>query len=405
VPRDIMIEQIATKVREGGRVNAAEALALYRHAPTHLLGSLADGIRAARHPERYVTYIIDRNVNYTNVCVARCNFCAFYRTVGSPDGYVLAFEEIFRKIDETIAVGGNQLLLQGGHNPDLPIQWYEDLFRAVKARYPEFKLHALSPPEVLHIARLNNLTPSAVIDRLVTAGLDSVPGGGAEILVDRVRRLLNCYGKASADEWLGVMRDAHRAGLRTTATMMYGTEEERTEHMLRLRTLQDETGGFTAFITWSFQPDHTELGEARSLVEATGVDYLRTLALSRIVLDNFDNLQASWVTQGGKVGQLSLAFGANDMGSVMIEENVVRAAGAAYCMDEVEIVTNIEDAGFIPKRRNMHYEVLGDPIYREREVPRMRSLATARTDGNTSVPDELRKYPARSRQGKALRTV
>ena len=397
-----MIEQIANKVMAGGRVDAAEALALYRHAPTHLLGSLADGIRARKHPDRFVTYIIDRNVNYTNICVARCNFCAFYRPVGSGDGYVLGFEEIFRKIDETIAVGGNQLLLQGGHNPDLPIAWYEDLFRAVKARYPAFKLHALSPPEVLHIARLNHLTPTQVIDRLIAAGLDSIPGGGAEILVDRVRKLLNCYSKATSDEWLGVMRDAHRAGLRTTATMMYGTVEtdaERIEHMMRLRELQDETGGFTAFITWSYQPEHTEHGG----IEATGVDYLRTLALSRIVLDNFDNLQASWVTQGGKVGQLSLAFGANDMGSVMIEENVVRAAGASYCMDEVEIVLNIEDAGFVAKRRNMHYEVLGDPIFREREVPRMLELATARVEGDTSVPEELRNYPARSRQGKALR--
>jgi len=401
-----MLEQIANKVRDGGRVDAGEALELYRHASTHLLGSLADGIRARKHPERYVTYIIDRNVNYTNVCVARCNFCAFYRPVGSDQGYVLGFDEIFRKIDETIAVGGNQLLLQGGHNPDLPLAWYEDLFRAVKSRYPEFKLHALSPPEVLHIARLNQLTASQVIDRLVSAGLDSIPGGGAEILVDRVRKLLNCHGKASSDEWIGVMRDAHHAGLRTTATMMYGTvetDEERIEHMMRLRDLQDETGGFTAFITWSFQPDHTELGAERQLSEATGVDYLRTLALSRIVLDNFDNLQASWVTQGGKVGQLSLAYGANDMGSVMIEENVVRAAGASYCMDEVEIVVNVEDAGFIPKRRNMHYEVLGDPIFREREVPRMLELATARADGDTSVPEELRNYPARSRQGKALR--
>jgi cyclic dehypoxanthinyl futalosine synthase len=396
------VDQIANKVMNGGRVDAAEALALYRQAPTHLLGRLADAIRARKHPDRFVTYIIDRNVNYTNVCVARCNFCAFYRPVGSSDGYVLGFEEIFRKIDETIAVGGNQLLLQGGHNPDLPIAWYEDLFRAVKARYPEFKLHALSPPEVLHIARLNQLTTRRVIDRLIAAGLDSIPGGGAEILVDRVRKLLNCYGKASSDEWLGVMREAHQAGLRTTVTMMYGTvetDEERIEHLLRVRELQDETGGFTAFITWSYQPEHTEHGGT----EATGVDYLRTLALSRIVLDNIDNLQASWVTQGGKVGQLSLAYGANDMGSVMIEENVVRAAGASYCMDEVEIVNNIEDAGFLAKRRNMHYEILGDPIFREREVPRMLALATARADGDASVPEELKNYPARSRTGKALR--
>jgi cyclic dehypoxanthinyl futalosine synthase len=397
-----MINEIADKVLGGARVDRAEALELYRRAPTHLLGQLADTIRARKHPGRIVTYIIDRNVNYTNVCVARCNFCAFYRPVGSSEGYVLGFEEIFRKIDETIAVGGNQLLLQGGHNPDLPIAWYEDLFRSVKERYPTFKLHALSPPEVLHIAKLNQIPVSDVIARLIAAGLDSIPGGGAEILVDRVRKLLNCYGKASTDEWLGVMRQAHLAGLRTTATMMYGTvetDEERIEHMMRLRDVQDETGGFTAFITWSYQPEHTERGGA----EATGVDYLRTLALARIVLDNFDNLQASWVTQGGKVGQLSLAYGANDMGSVMIEENVVRAAGASYCMDEVEIVVNIEDAGFTPKRRNMHYEMLGDPIFRERDVPRMLSLATARIEGDASVPEELRNYPARSRAGKDQR--
>ena len=399
-----MVNDLAHKVLDGARVTAEEALQLYRHAPTHLLGHLADAIRARKHPDRIVSYIIDRNVNYTNVCVARCNFCAFYRRVGSPEGYVLGFDEIFTKIDETIAVGGNQLLLQGGHNPDLPIAWYEDLFRAIKQRYPAFKLHALSPPEVLHISRLNQVSVPEVIARLVRAGLDSIPGGGAEILVDRVRELLNCYGKATSDEWLDVMRHAHRAGLRTTATMMYGTVEtdaERIEHLVRLRDLQDEMGGFTAFITWSYQPEHTE----RAGHEATGIDYLRTLALSRIVLDNFDNLQASWVTQGGKVGQLSLAYGANDMGSVMIEENVVRAAGASYCMDEVEIVANIEDAGFIPKRRNMHYEILGDPIFRQREVPRMHALATAREDGDTSVPDELRHYPARSRQGKQLRLV
>jgi cyclic dehypoxanthinyl futalosine synthase len=395
-------DQLADKVRAGERVDRAEALELYLNAPTVLLGKLADGIRERKHPGRHVTYIIDRNVNYTNVCVARCNFCAFYREVGSTDGYVLGFDEIFRKIDETIALGGGQLLLQGGHNPDLPIEWYEDLFRSVKQRYPAFRLHALSPPEVIHLSRMSRLPVPQVIDRLVSAGLDSIPGGGAEILVDRVRRLLNCYSKATSSEWLDVMRHAHRAGLRTTATMMYGTVEtvdERLEHMFRLRDLQDELGGFTAFITWSSQPEHTELGGS----EATGIDYLRTLAIARIVLDNFDNLQASWVTQGGKVGQLSLAYGANDMGSVMIEENVVRAAGASYCMDEIEIVRNIEDAGFIPKRRNMHYEVLGDPIFREREVPRMLALSVARADGDTSRPPEIVRYAARSAAEKKAR--
>ncbi len=396
------VTDIAANIRDGGRITGAEALELYHHAPLPLLGTLADGIRARKHPGGIVTYIIDRNVNYTNICVARCNFCAFYRPVGSGEGYVLGFEEVFRKIDETIALGGVQLLLQGGHNPDLPIEWYEDLFRAVKQRYPEFRLHALSPPEVIHLTRLSRLSVPDVIDRLIAAGLDSIPGGGAEILVDRVRKELNCYGKATADEWLDVMRHAHRAGLRTTATMMYGhveTVEDRIEHMLRLRDVQDESGGFTAFITWSYQPEHTELGGT----EATGIEYLRVLALARIVLDNFPSLQASWVTQGGKVGQLSLAFGANDMGSVMIEENVVRAAGASYCMDEVEIVRNIENAGFVAKRRNMHYQILGDPFFRQQDVPRQLELAVARADGDTSRAPEIDQYPARSAFEKALR--
>jgi cyclic dehypoxanthinyl futalosine synthase len=395
------------RIEAGGRINADEALQLYRHAPTYWLGRMADGVRRRKHPEGLVTYIIDRNVNYTNVCVAKCNFCAFYREVGHGEGYVLGSEEIFRKIEETRALGGIQLLLQGGHNPDLPIAWYEDLFRAVKQRFPDFKLHALSPPEVIHLSRSSRLPVPEVIARLIAAGLDSVPGGGAEILVDRVRKLLNCYNKASSDEWLDVMRHAHKAGLRTTATMMYGTvetDEERLEHMLRLRDLQDETGGFTAFITWSFQPDHTELGAAHSISEASGIEYLRTLAIARLVLDNFDNLQASWVTQGGKVGQLSLAFGANDMGSVMIEENVVRAAGASYCMDEVEIVRNVEDAGYAAKRRNMHYEIVGDPFFREHAVPRTLELSTAREAGDSSVPAELVNYPARSAAGKRQRS-
>ncbi len=397
------IDSVVTKVVAGERLGPAEALVLYREASTHVLGQLADMIRKRKHERGVVTYIIDRNVNYTNICVARCNFCAFYRSVGSTDGYVLGFEEIFRKIDETIAVGGVQLLLQGGHNPDLPLEWYEDLFKAIKSRYPTFRLHALSPPEIIHLSRLSNLVIPTVIERLVKAGLDSIPGGGAEILVDRVRELLNCSGKATSDEWLDVMRHAHSVGLRTTCTMMYGSVEdlsERIEHLIRLRELQDETGGFTAFITWSFQPENTELGGS----EVTGIDYLRTLAMARVVLDNVENLQASWVTQGGKVGQLSLSYGANDMGSVMIEENVVRAAGASYCMDEVEIVRNIENAGFIPKRRNMHYQIIGDPAFRDTTIPRQTNLAVARASGDASIPPELYGYSARSRTGKHQRT-
>jgi len=396
------VRAIAARVERGERIGAAEAATLYREAPTHQLGRLADAVRARKHPGNRVTYIIDRNVNYTNVCVARCAFCAFYRPVGSDEGYVLSFDELFRKIDETIAVGGEQLLLQGGHNPDLPLAWYEDLFRSLKGRYPAFRLHALSPPEIIHLSRLERLPVERILERLIDAGLDSVPGGGAEILVDRVRRELNCFGKATTDEWLGVMRLAHRYGLRTTVTMMYGTVEtadERIEHLLRVRELQDETGGFTAFIAWSYQPERNALEGA----EAGGVAYLRTLALARIVLDNVDNLQASWVTQGGKVGQLSLMYGANDMGSVMIEENVVRAAGASYCMDEVEIVRNVENAGFVPMRRNMHYDVLGGPIFRERDVARRLALDVAREGGEGGTPDELARYPARSRVAKAGR--
>ena len=392
-------DTVVEKVRLGERLSQEDALTLYKNAPTHLLGRLANEVRARRHPEKLVTYIIDRNVNYTNICIAKCNFCAFYRPVGAKDGYVLAFEQIFEKIDETIAVGGGQLLLQGGHNPDLPLEWYEDLFRAVKQRYPGFCLHALSPPEIVHLSRLSQIPTSTVVERLIAAGLDSIPGGGAEILVDRVRKLLNCYNKATTEEWLDVMRDAHRAGLRTTATMMYGTVErleERVEHLLRLRDLQDETHGFTAFITWSFQPSFTERGGS----EATGIDYIRTLALARLVLDNIDNLQASWVTQGGKIGQLSLLYGANDMGSVMIEENVVRAAGASYCMDEVEIVRNIENAGYIAKRRNMQYEIIGEPIFRERHVPRMTTLAAVSADKERLFPPELSGYDARTPIGK-----
>ena len=397
------VDRTIQRFLDGRRLTREDALELYGHAPTDVLGRLADDVRRRKHPDGVATYIIDRNVNYTNVCVARCAFCAFYRPVGSAEGYTLGFEEIFRKIDETIALGGQQLLLQGGHNPDVPLAWYEDLFRGVKARYPDFRLHALSPPEIIHISRLSQLPVTEVLQRLIAAGLDSVPGGGAEILVDRVRKLLHCHGKATADEWLDVMRQAHRAGLRTTATMMYGTVEtveERIEHMFRLRELQDETGGFTAFIAWSFQPDNTELGG----VEARGIEYLRTLALARLVLDNFDNLQASWVTQGGKVGQMSLACGANDMGSVMIEENVVRAAGAEYCMDEYEVVRNIENAGLIAKRRNMHYEVLGDPLFRSTSMPRTLSLAVARSDGRGGEADDLRAYEARSRSARRART-
>jgi cyclic dehypoxanthinyl futalosine synthase len=353
------LQAFEKRILSGGRLSGAEALELYRHAPTYWLGRMADVVRLGKHPDGLVTYIIDRNVNYTNVCVARCNFCAFYREVGHGDGYVLGFEEIFKKIEETLALGGVQLLLQGGHNPDLPLAWYEDLFRAVKERFPDFKLHALSPPEVLHISRMSKLPVHEVIGRLIAAGLDSIPGGGAEILVDRVRKLLNCYSKASADEWLDVMRHAHRAGLRTTATMMYGTvetDEERLEHMLRLRALQDETGGFTAFICWTMQPGH-KMSDAPAV---GAFEYLRTQAVARLYLDNVPNIQSSWVTQGAKIGQAALFFGANDMGSLMIEENVVASAGTVHYLTLEQIKASIREAGWEPRQRNVFYQLIDE---------------------------------------------
>jgi cyclic dehypoxanthinyl futalosine synthase len=322
---------------------------------------MADLVRRERHPDRVVTYIIDRNVNYTNVCNAFCSFCAFYRPPHHEEGWTLPYEEIERKVEETYALGGNQILLQGGHNPKLKIDYYEDLFRRLKARFPDLWLHALSAPEVIHIRNVSRLTLDETLARLHAAGLDSLPGGGAEILVDDVRRRL-MKNKATSAEWIEVHETAHRMGLRSTATMMFGHIESRTDridHLLMLRDLQDRTGGFTAFIGWTFQPGHTELGGK----EATTAEYLRTMAVARIVLDNFENLQASWVTQGPKVGAASLAFGVNDMGSTMIEENVVSAAGTVHHMNEPEIVAAVRDAGFTPVRRNMLYERLGAPLH------------------------------------------
>jgi cyclic dehypoxanthinyl futalosine synthase len=323
-------------------------------------------VRFRLHPEPFVTYIIDRNINYTNVCTAQCAFCAFYRDLPSKEGYVLSKEELARKIEETVALGGNQILLQGGLHPDLGIEFYEELFRWMKATYPIW-IHGLSPAEVQHICRVSKLGLEKALRRLMAAGLDSIPGGGAEILSDRVRNIIG-IAKGTTAEWLEVMEAAHRLGMKTTATMMFGhveTLEERIEHLLHLRDLQDRTGGFTAFIGWTFQPENTAMaGE-----ELTSYQYLRTLAVARVMLDNFPNVQASWVTQGGKIGQISLRFGANDFGSLMIEENVVSAAGAHFRLTEAEIARAIQDAGFVPKRRTMRYEIVGDPYCWSRDVP------------------------------------
>jgi len=348
------LDAIATKVIAAERITTDEAMLLLEEERLTDLGVLADLVRRRKHPERKVSYIIDRNINYTNVCNAFCKFCAFYRQPHHTEGYVLEFEEIEQKIRETYDLGGNQILLQGGHNPELKIDYYEDLFRRLKARLPDLWLHALSPPEIVHITRCSRIPLEEVLRRLAEAGLDSIPGGGAEILVDGIREQL-ATNKCNTEQWLEVMEVAHRQGLRTTATMMFGHVEstaDRIEHLERLRDLQDRTSGFTAFICWTYQAENAELGGQ----ETTAADYLRTLAVSRIFLDNFQNLQASWVTQGPRLGSASLAFGVNDMGSTMIEENVVAAAGTAHEMGEPEIVAAIKDAGFTPQRRNMHYE-------------------------------------------------
>lgn len=358
----VRLDAVGDKVLEGVRIDAEEALLLLEHEELTTLGAMADWVRRTKHDDGVVTYIIDRNINYTNVCNAFCNFCAFYRPPRHGEGYVLAPEAIEAKIRETYDAGGNQILLQGGHNPKLKIDYYEELFRRLKASFPDLWLHALSPPEIVHIRKASRLSLEETIRRLKQAGLSSIPGGGAEILVDEVRQRL-AKNKCTAQEWLDVMEEAHRQGLRSTATMMFGhveTRAHRIEHLERVRDVQDRTGGFTAFIGWTFQPDNTELGGR----EVTSAEYLRTLAVARVFLDNVDNVQASWVTQGPLLGGASLAFGVNDMGSTMIEENVVSAAGTVHSMLEPAIVAAIEDAGYTPMRRTMDYTRIGGPTGR-----------------------------------------
>jgi cyclic dehypoxanthinyl futalosine synthase len=356
--RAVSLDTALQKGADGERLDADEAELLDEKAPLLDLGLAADARRRALHPDGAVTYIVSRNVNYTNVCTTACHFCAFYRPRGHKDSYVLDRDELTRKIDETVALGGIEILLQGGLHPDLGVEWYEDLFRWVKAKWPSINLHALSPEEIWHIARTSDLPLDDTIQRLIAAGLDSIPGGGAEILDDEVRRRIAPL-KCSTDEWLSVMKAAHLKGLRSTATMMFGVGEEprhRVAHLMRLRELQDDTRGFTAFICWPFQSANTRLTASDTSAQA----YLRVNAVSRLVLDNVPNLQASWVTMGGGVAQASLHMGSNDFGSVMIEENVVSAAGTTFAMDSDEVERHIRDAGFRPVRRNMKYERLGD---------------------------------------------
>ncbi len=351
------VDAILRGAAEGRRITPDEGVTLLRSADLLALGRAAVAICRRLHPEPYRTYNIDRNINYTNVCAAVCDFCAFYRKVGATDAYVLDRPVLLDKIRETVELGGDQILMQGGLHPDLPFDWYIDLLRDIKANYPSVNIHGFSPPELHFFAKKFKMPLEIVLSRLKDAGLGSLPGGGGEILVDRVRKAMT-KGKVLSDDWLEVHRVWHRLGGKSTATMMFGhieTLEERVEHFERIRQLQDETGGLTAFISWTFQPDHTAMAD----IPASGAfEYLRTQALSRIYLDNVPNIQSSWVTQGAKIGQLALYFGANDMGSLMIEENVVSAAGTVHHLTLEQIKRSIREAGYIPRQRNVFYEYI-----------------------------------------------
>jgi cyclic dehypoxanthinyl futalosine synthase len=338
------------------RITISEARTLWQEKDFFDLGQMAHSIRQKLHPEMIVTYIADRNINYTNICVSGCKFCAFYRPPGHEHGYVLSFDQIGQKVQETVDLGGYQILLQGGMNPDLDLSYYKSLLTFLKTNFPQVAVHGFSPPEIIFLADKEELPIARIIAELKEAGLDSIPGGGAEILVDRVRNEIS-PNKYSASQWLKVMEEAHKLGLKTTATMMFGhieTLDDRLEHLEKIRALQDKTGGFTAFIPWTFQPKNTKI----SSFEVSSVEYLKFLALSRIFLDNIPNIQASWVTQGPKAGQLALFWGANDFGSTMIEENVVAATGVHFRLPEEDLRKLISSAGFEPRRRKMDYTLL-----------------------------------------------
>jgi cyclic dehypoxanthinyl futalosine synthase len=341
----------------GERLTSEEGLRLLESCDLAALGRAADEVTRRLHPENYRTYNIDRNINYTNVCTAVCDFCAFYRPPKSDEGYVLEREALYQKIEETIELGGDQILMQGGLHPEFKLEWYEEPLGDIRERFPQINIHGFSPPEIYHFTKVSKLPLRTVLQRLKAAGLGSLPGGGAEILVDRVRRAIT-RGKVLTDDWLNVNRVWHALGGRSTATMMFGHVEtlaERIEHLERLRELQDETGGFTAFICWTFQPEHTEMAD---ISPAGAFEYLKTNAVARLYLDNFANIQSSWVTQGLKIGQLALLYGANDMGSLMIEENVVAEAGTVHHLSLDEIRGAITELGYVPRQRNVHYQLM-----------------------------------------------
>lgn len=366
------IRDILDKAIAGERLSPDDGLALLESHDLAAIGSAADQVSRRMHSEAHRTYNVDRNINYTNVCTAVCDFCAFYRGPKSDEGYVLSREQLLEKVAETVALGGNQILMQGGLHPKFKIEWYEDLLRDIKAKFPEVNVHGFSPPELHHFTKVNNMPLREVLERLKTAGLGSIPGGGAEILVDRVRSALT-RGKCMTDEWLEVMRVWHQLGGISTATMMFGhleTLPERIEHLERLRQVQDETGGFTAFICWTFQPDNTELSH---LPAVGSFEYLKTQAISRLYLDNIPNIQSSWVTQGLKVGQLAMLFGANDMGSLMIEENVVAEAGTVHYLSLDQIREAIQELGFEPRQRDVFYNLVS-PEAEQRAIDANRGL-------------------------------
>ena len=349
------VSEILSRVYNDNRISQDDAIQLFHCNDLLELGMAADFVRYKFHPEREVTYIIDRNINYTNVCNVECSFCAFYRSPGEKDSYLHAYEVLDKKIEETLTLGGTGILMQGGLHPELKIDWYEALLHHIKSKYPIW-IHGFSPPEIVNICKVSKITLHEVVKRLIAAGLDSLPGGGGEILVDRVRREISPR-KCMTDEWLAVHEECHLQGLRSSATMMFGhveTLEERAEHLQRIRDLQDKTSGFMSFICWTFQPENTLLQAPTS----TASDFLKTLAISRIFLDNIENVQSSWLTQGLKLGQVSLRFGANDMGSVMIEENVVSAAGAHFRASEEDLRRLIRDAGFNPLKRDTIYRIV-----------------------------------------------
>lgn len=345
---------------DGRRLTPDQGLALLESNNLAALGRAADVVTRRLHPGPYRTYNIDRNINYTNVCTAVCDFCAFYRPPKHAEGYVLSREALLQKVQETVELGGDQILMQGGLHPEFKLEWYEELLRDIKARFPNVNIHGFSPPEIHHFTKVSKLPLKTVLARLQAAGLGSLPGGGGEILVDRVRKEIT-RGKVLTDDWLNVCRVWHELGGRGSATMMFGhieTYAERIEHLERLRQLQDETGGYTAFICWTMQPEHTEMAQ---VPPAGAFDYLKTQAVSRLYLDNFQNVQSSWVTQGLKVGQVALEYGANDMGSLMIEENVVASAGTVHCLTLEQIQGAIRELGYIPRQRNVFYQLIDEP--------------------------------------------